>query len=113
MGNEGYLVQGSFDSDRARYVALAHAPVQYARPAQLAHTQVQHPWQAPAMFQPYAAPVTRSPTIQHRPANFSPEGLASTLTAQTSPIQLPLRVRSRFELHQEGDLQQLYPQCLH
>jgi len=87
--NEGYLVQGSFDSDRARYVAQAHAPVQYARPAQLAHTQVQHPWQAPAMFQPYAAPVTRSPTIQHRPANFSPEGLASTLTAQTSPIQLP------------------------
>jgi hypothetical protein len=87
--NGGYLFQGSLDSDSACYVAQAHAPVQYARPAQLAHTQVLHPRQAPAVVQQYAAPVTRSPTLQHRPTNFSPEWVASTLTAQTSPTKMP------------------------
>merc|ERR1712135_77349 len=107
---QGNQIQAPQGSGFARYVAHAHAPVQYAQPAPTAslpssrfssvpvasqaHAPVQYAQPLPVTAQ---APVKQTSTAQYIPPNFVPVAPASSYAAPASILKPPAAAVTTFK----------------
>merc|ERR1712135_45412 len=107
---QGNQIQAPQGSGFARYVAHAHAPVQYAQPAPAvsqpsslsssvpvasqAHAPVQYAQPLPVAAQ---APVKQTSTAQYIPPNFVPVAPASSYSAPASILKPPAAAVTTFK----------------